>query len=98
MPLTLAQLTQPMTFAQWLATILAGLQGLGVVVPSNGSTGAPVGTGSVALSGTPTLPASLSSPASAILKVSSSGEPGTAQVQVSLDGGATYAAAVTVPS
>ena len=100
MSLSLAQLTAPKSFSEWFATVIAALQGLGIVVPANGGgTGAAVGTGSVSLSGSPTLPASVASPTAAVVKVSTGGEPGgAAQVQVSLDAGATYAGAVAVPS
>lgn len=92
--LTLAQLLAPTSVATWRALLLAALQGVGPATPGGlGGGGSPMGTGSLSLSGTP-----VAAYPGCVLKVSAAGELGTAQVQLSLDGGASYAAAVTVPA
>lgn len=100
MPLTFAQLIQPKTFDQFQQQVLSSLQGLGVIVGSQGGTsGVPVGTGSASLSGVPgTLAGVANNPYACVVKVVTSGELTAAQVQVSIDGGKTYAGSVTIPS
>ena len=99
MSLTFAQLIQPLSFQQLQQRVINALQGLGVIVPSNGGSGTAAGTGSVSLSGTPGVIASVANnPYLCVIKVTASGEPGgTAQVQTSIDGGSTWLT-VSVPS
>lgn len=86
MPLTLAQLVAPKTPAAMQQVVLSYLQGLGVVTKSGS------GSGSVTVSGTPSLAATM------VLKIAITGEAGTAQLQVSTDGGNSFGAAQLVPS
>lgn len=86
MALTLAQLTNPKTAAQMRQQLYDGLQGRGVVTKTG------TGTGALTVSGAPLAGYA------AQVKISSSGEPGAAQFQYSLDGGVTWSTAATIPS
>lgn len=86
MPLTLEQLTAPISKEEWLAKLLAAFQGRFHVVhyPAQG-------TGQLSTSGTPTAAADV------VVKIATTGELGTAYYQVSTDGGGTYGSSALVP-
>ena len=86
MSLTLAQLSNPGTLDNVRQLVLNALAGLGFVAKLAGS-----GSGGLSVSGTPT------STFDVRVKVVTQGELGTAQIQVSNDGGQTYAGAVVIP-
>jgi len=94
MPLTLAQLLAAPSVDDWRKMILSSLQGLGIVVESGSAAGGvALGSGSIALSGTPAGSYPL-----VIVNITTSGELGTALFQYSLDGGATFTTGQTVPA
>ena len=82
--LTLAQLTTVKTAAQYRAQLLSALQGIGHISKTGTGSASVVGTG-VAVNGY-----------SVRVQVTTAGILGTAAVKVSTDGGATYAAPVTL--
>lgn len=93
MALSLAQLLVVPSLDAWRQTVFSALGGLGIVVPSSPAAGGvPQGTGSIVLSGVPV------GTYSSVIKVTGTGELGTALVQASIDAGATFAAAITVPA
>lgn len=94
MPLTLAQLLIPQTVDAWRSTLLAALQGLGIVVKSGtGAGGIGTGTGSITLSGVP-----VAAFPKIVINFVTLGELGIAQFQYSLDGGLTFSSTQTVPA
>lgn len=94
MSLTLSQLTAPLTVDQLRTMLLSSLQGLGIVVEGGTAAGGvAVGTGMIALSGSPT-----SAHPKVVVKIVTAGELGTAAFQYSLDGGTTFSANQTVPA
>jgi hypothetical protein len=94
MSLTLAQLLIPLSVPQCKQMLLSALQGLGVVLESGvGSGNSPLGTGSISLSGTPTVALT-----NIIIKITTNGELGVAVFQYSLDNGVTFTSGVGVPA
>lgn len=93
MALSLAQLLSVPNLDGWRANVFSVLGGRGLVIQTGiGAGGVGLGTGSVAVSGIP------NGNYAVVILVSTTGEPGIAQVQVSTDGGATFSAATTIPS
>lgn len=94
MALTLQQLLSAPTVDNWRATLLAALNGLGVVVAGGSAAGGiQSGTGSISLSGTPAQAFT-----KIVVKVVTAGELGAGVFQYSLDGGTTYSASNTIPA
>lgn len=86
MALTLAELVAPKTTAQMRQQLLDALQGRGVVTKTG------TGTGSLSVSGAPTASYSVQ------VRIAAGGEPGAATFQYSLDGGASWSEAATIPA
>src|SRR6266849_1902313 len=94
MSLTLSQLTAPLTVDQLRTMLLGSLKGQGIVVQSGTAAGGvAIGTGTIALSGSPTA-----AYPKIVIKIVTAGELGTAVFQYSLDGGVTFSANQTVPA
>jgi hypothetical protein len=93
MALPLSQLVAPKPLATMRAEVLAAMQGLGVVIPGGASGGGvQSGTGSISLSGSPSLPYP-----KVILKIITSGDLGTGAFRYSLDSGSTFSGSIGIP-
>ena len=93
MPLTLAQLSTPLTVGAVQTLLLNALQGIGIITQAGASNSVGLGTGSVTyVSGAPNASYGV------IIKIAISGEPGVATFAISVDGGNNYVTGVTVPS
>ena len=92
---TLAQLTTPLSKAQWMNLLLLALQGVGIVTPTGlGGGSCLLGTGGISLSGTPAQ--TLSSPTAVVVTIVGAGELGAATFTYSIAGA--VSSTVTIPS
>lgn len=92
MPLTLAQLSTPLSVGAVQTLLLNALQGIGVVTQAGATNAVGLGTGTVSYAaGSPVASYTV------VIKVSTSGEPGVGQFQFATDG-VTFGAATTIPS